>query len=349
MNGRRIAAAIALLGLVVSGRSAHAQEDATSVAAARTIGLEGLRLAESGNCREAIEKLERAEKLHHAPTTLAKLGECHVQIGKLVLGTEELARLVREPLAADAPPAFVSAKARAQKLLEETRPRLAQLHIKVVGPASPQVTVDGETVPAALLDIDRPTDPGAHTVEATAPGFKSASSPVSLKEGERVPVTLTLEVDPNAHVVVDANTSRSGATQPKESDAKKSEGGSGMRVVGWTLLGVGAAGLVTGGVAALLASGTKSDLDNACTADGACPRDQESAISRLKTESTISTIGLIVGGVGVVGGVTILLASPSNSGSARVGNAAAPKPVARAPKAPFLSVGPSSVALRGEF
>lgn len=348
MNGRRIAVAIALLGFVVSGRSAYAQEDASSVAAARTIGMEGLRLAESGNCREAIEKLERAEKLHHAPTTLAKLGECHVQVGKLVLGTEELARVAREQLAADAPPVFTSAKARAQKLLEETRPRLAQLHIKVVGPASPQVTVDGETVPPALLDIDRPTDPGAHNVEASAPGFKSTSTPVSLKEGERMPVTLTLEVDPNAPVATDTTTHNS-PSQPGSHDARKSEGSNGMRVVGWTLLGVGAAGLVTSGVAALLASGTKSDLDGACTADGACPREQESAISRLKTESTISTIGLIVGGVGLVGGVTILLASPSNSGSARVGNATAPTTVARSPKAPFLSVGPGSVALRGEF
>src|SRR4029079_17212090 len=45
-------------------------QDAGDMATARTLGTEGLRLAESGDCAGAVEKLTRAEKLHHAPTTL---------------------------------------------------------------------------------------------------------------------------------------------------------------------------------------------------------------------------------------------------------------------------------------
>src|SRR5688572_21340468 len=90
---------IAGLAILTTTQTAWAgDDDASSTAAARIIGTEGLRLAEAGNCKDAIEKLERAEKLHHAPTTLTKLGECQIQIGRIVAGLESLRRVVREPM-----------------------------------------------------------------------------------------------------------------------------------------------------------------------------------------------------------------------------------------------------------
>ena len=58
---------------------------------------------------EAIEKLKRAEALHHAPTILGRLGECQVNVGEVVEGTENLNLVVREPLAETAPKARFSA------------------------------------------------------------------------------------------------------------------------------------------------------------------------------------------------------------------------------------------------
>src|SRR3954469_3008571 len=96
----------AFFAIALTSSAAYADTSAADMAAARALGTDGIKLANRGKCAEAIEKLDRAEKLYHAPTTLERLGECHVEIGKLVLGTEELRRVVREQLATDAPKAF---------------------------------------------------------------------------------------------------------------------------------------------------------------------------------------------------------------------------------------------------
>src|SRR5437899_36646 len=70
------------------------------IAQARVLGNEGIRLAESGDCAAAIPKLEGAEQLFHAPTTLEQLGQCLVKTGRVVAGTEALLRASHEPLGA---------------------------------------------------------------------------------------------------------------------------------------------------------------------------------------------------------------------------------------------------------
>ncbi|MGH7270305.1 MAG: hypothetical protein ACREJ3_07710, partial [Polyangiaceae bacterium] len=136
------------------------------LAEARVLGTEGIRLADTGNCSAAVVKLAAAEKLFHAPTTLDRLGECQIALGQLIAGTESLNRVVREVLAPGAPGAFVAAQARAQKALAVAVPRIGRLKIHVDGAPADKVavTVDGVSVPAALLDGDRPTDPGQHEV-----------------------------------------------------------------------------------------------------------------------------------------------------------------------------------------
>src|SRR6185369_16034100 len=52
--------------------------------------------ADAGKCPEAIEKLTRAEALHHAPTILGRLGECQVNVVEVVTSTENLNTVVRE-------------------------------------------------------------------------------------------------------------------------------------------------------------------------------------------------------------------------------------------------------------
>src|SRR5262245_27375760 len=89
--------------LVAPTALAQDQPQAENVAAARALGLQGIKMADSGDCKGAIEKLSRAESLYHAPSILARLGECQVQVGQIVLGTENLNRVVREQLAPNAP------------------------------------------------------------------------------------------------------------------------------------------------------------------------------------------------------------------------------------------------------
>lgn len=336
---RSFAAAAAFVTIGSLASTAHGQEDASATAAARAIGTEGLRLAESGNCKDAVDKLDRAEKLHHAPTTLQKLGECQLQAGKIVLGLEALRRVARETLPADAPPVFQAAKQRAQLLLDQNAGKVAQLHVTVTLPAgvTPVVTVDGEAVPAALVDVDRPTDPGSHVVEATAPGYRKASQTVTLKEGERSALTLAPEAEPNAPAPV-AQATGTTTTEPAKPTSPPSA--KTTRTVAYALYGAGAAGLLVGTIFGAVALGKKGGLNDDCDEqpDGTrlCTRGDRTADDRtsLKTYATVSTVGFVVGGAGVVGGTIALLFSRSAAKGGPVGG---------------LQIGPTSVGYRGSF
>ena len=73
----RIGALPLCLGVFFTAGSAYAQTPSPEdMAAARSLGTAGVQLADKGDCVTAIPKLDAAEKLFHAPTTLERLGEC---------------------------------------------------------------------------------------------------------------------------------------------------------------------------------------------------------------------------------------------------------------------------------
>jgi hypothetical protein len=298
--------------LCAAQASAQGQEEpsAADMSAARALGQDGVKLADAGNCAEAIEKLARAEKIFHAPTTLGRLGECQVQVGKLVEGTENLNRLSRETLAPTAPQAFKDAQEHGRKVLAEAKPRIAKLKIAVAAPAGVTfvVKLDGEVVPTANLNTNRPTDPGEHTVEATAQGYKNASAKVRLTDGGLDSVALTLEVDPNAPKVVAVEAPITAPPPPAAAPARS-------RVPAYVALGVGAVGLGVGAITGIIALGKKSDLDSACK-NKVCPSNaQQDTIDSGKTFGTVSTVGFVVGIVGAGVGTYLLLAGGSSSSS----------------------------------
>src|SRR6478609_1201331 len=177
-------------------------EDASAAetAAARALAVDGLKLAQANNCVEAVPKLERAEKLYHSAVVASRLGECYVNVGRLVEGTEILRKVLREPQPGEPTPALSKALERAQKVLDAAKPRIAGLTIKVAAVQEMSVKVDGTLVPGALIDTEIPVDPGDHAVEVAAPGFIKSGSRVTVAEGEKKSVTLTLARDPNAPV-----------------------------------------------------------------------------------------------------------------------------------------------------
>ena len=90
------------------------------------------------------------------------------------------------------------------------------------------------------------------------------------------------------------------------------EGTHGSYVPAIVAFAIGAAGLVTGAVAGGLALSKRSSLDAVCTSAHACPLGEAGDISSLKTTSTLSTVGFVVGGVGAATGVALLLFRPSS-------------------------------------
>ncbi|HZU84847.1 MAG TPA: hypothetical protein VE987_18075 [Polyangiaceae bacterium] len=282
-------------------------DEAADTAAARALGGDGITLADSGDCQQAIEKLRRAEELHHAPTTAGRLGECEIGVGRLVVGTERLQRLLREPLAPNAPAPFVDAMARARRVLEHALPRIASLRISVRVPAGTrvQVTVDGERLPEALLDNDRPADPGRHTVVASAAGYYAKTEEVTLGDGETSSVSLELAPDRSARPVPAPDAERDHRRiGTAAAEAPTSKGGGAAPIVA---LGVGAVGLAAGIAGGVMVALDSADLSKACGPSRICPADKQSEINAAKTWATVSTVGFAVAGAGLGTGLMLLL------------------------------------------
>jgi hypothetical protein len=203
--------------------------------------------------------------------------------------------------------------------LADARPKIAKLKIAVAAPADVQMTVkvDGETIPLANLNTNRPMDPGEHTIEATANGYKKATAKVTLQEAGSDTVALTLEVDPNApkpEVVtagppVGSNAPSNQPTIDRRADERSS------RLPAYVALGVGGLGVGVGTVFGVLALGKKGTLDDRCGAAKQCGPDQQTNIDAGKTLGTVSTIGFVVGAVGLAVGAYLYLTSGPSTGS----------------------------------
>ncbi|HEY5957938.1 MAG TPA: hypothetical protein VIV60_15350, partial [Polyangiaceae bacterium] len=107
--------------------------------------------------------------------------------------------------------------------------------------------------------------------------------------------------------------------------------------VTWAAYGVGAAGLGTGIIAGILALEKRSALiQDGCSSDGICPRNGQLDAGKLdsyNTLLTVTTVGLIVGGVGTLAGVTLTLTKPTTEHSQQM----------------TLLLGPGAIAARGTF
>ncbi len=294
----RLALALLCGALVVSvAAPSRADGQAENTAAARSLGIQGVQLADAGKCPEAIEKLQRAETLHHAPTILDRLGECQVAVGLIVEGTENLNNVVREQLAPNAPKVFHDAQDRAQKVLTSATAKIAHLTVNVAPPdAKATVSVNNQAIPSALIGAERPTNPGTVQVNATADGFKPATQTVILSEGGNQEITLTLERDPNAVAVAPPATGGTpiGPVAPPDAGPKKS------KTAAYVALGVGGAGILVGTITGALALSKASDCPNKT-----CPTQDD--LNGARSMAGISTVGFGVGIVGLALGTVLLL------------------------------------------
>jgi hypothetical protein len=352
---------LGLFGTVAQLHTSIARaEDASAAetAAARALAVEGLKLAQANNCADAVPKLERAEKLYHSAVVASRLGECYVSVGRLVEGTEVLRKVLREPQPADAPPGLAKALDRAQRVLDTAKPRLAGLTVKVAAVADMRVKIDGNLLQSALVDSEVPTDPGEHNIEVSAPGFLKAGSRITLGDGEKKSVTLSLVRDPNAVVPV-APVSDAGATHPTSAPSARdpeptptpaAQPGSSAkrepnRAAAYVSLGIGAAGVAAGGVLGVLTMQRHKELQGRCPND-VCTLAEQQDLDSAKRLGNFSTIAFGVGGAGLVLGTVLFF----TAGSSDVDHAKV------APQRKFagitnarVAVGASQIQLAGDF
>jgi hypothetical protein len=311
--------ALTLLALVVLSTRAHAQSD-DDKAQARVLYQEGNAALKANDCAGAADKYLRAEKLYHAPTILVGLGRAYVCLGKFVKAKEQYNKVIREALPPDAPEPFRVALEDAKREIVGLDAKIGFVTITITGPTEPVVTVDDEPVPVAALGVKRPVDAGTHVVKASANGFRAGEASFTVAAGQEQAVTLALEADPDA--VVTPGGAAAGGDKTKDT----------LQLVGFIALGVGAAGLIVGGITGGLAIGKHGDLSDNCP-DGRCPASQQDTLDDFNTFGTASTIAFIAGGVVAAAGIVLVVVGSTGRSSEQA----------------TLTLGPGSVQLSGRF
>jgi hypothetical protein len=312
---------------------AHAG-DAEDKATARDLAKQGIAAEQAGDCATAIDRLERAEALFHAPIHLQHLARCYVKVGRLVEATEAYRKITMEKLQPNAPAVFKEAMDEANAEIPKLEPRLAHLTItpKEKYPDL-AVTIDGKPYPSAALGISRVADPGKHVIHGAATGYAATDVPIDLPEGGTSKIDLELKADGSGGVVTsgggnggngsgsNGGNGNGGGNGGNGNGNGGGNGGDGsMNDTGkpfpWKPIGIGT--MAVGGVAVgigvvtgLMAKSKFNSLQSDCPGKQ-CPSgyDLSSKQSSIKSLTTTTNILLVGGGVLVVVGVAEVLLSP---------------------------------------
>jgi len=196
------------------------------------------------------------------------------------------------------------------------------------------IAMDGQPL-AASAGTPLELDPGAHTFTFEAKGRPKVEKRLAVIEGVRREVL----------IVLGGAKTKSETTSPGA--AKTPQAGTGARStdeappwstapppLAWAAFGVGGVGLAFGVIAGLVAGGKHSSLSNVCDNNGGtCPPAYADDLDSFHSWRTVSTIGYVVGGLGVAGGVTLWLTAPK----------------AQSAKTARVWVGPASAGVGGRF
>ena len=301
-----VASLVLSLALAVSAR-AHAQPevDSETRSIARELALQGAEAFERKDYPTALDRFQRAATLFRAPSIVVMLARSLAQMGRFLEALDRYEETQRLPLAPDAPEAFRLAVDDARSEARALRARLPRLEVRTNADAPPKglsVTLDGRPVSEALLNVERPVDPGTHQLSVTAPGSAPFHEDFSMSEGERRVITLPRLMPPASHAEV--------AVAPSATNTAPA------RTWAMVLGGVGVAGIGVGITTGLVALGHRSDLEAEC--HPGCPSSARDELSAYRTSRAVSFVSLGLGSVALGAGAYLWFSSskaPSLSAS----------------------------------
>ena len=332
---RRAALAFVIGAAAVSAASPALAQTDEEKAAARALATQGSEELKAGHFAQALDLVNRAQQIVHAPTHLLMIARAQIGLGKLVSAQETLLKLIRWDLAANAPQAFKNAQAAAKEELAAIEPRIGSLRIILEGVGQKKVTVklDDQPIPPALLGVYVPADPGPHVVMAYPDGQPAVQGTVELHDAEKKELRLAI---PSAPAVLPA-------PDPNALKAPPASGTTGfftpLRGAGIGVAAAGLAGLVVGGVFMAKSGSTQSQANAEAIKDGCSPSDPSNcAGAKTKAEQadlstggvhtldgtaasqkTIGAVGLSAGGAALAAGVVLIVIGkpkPATTGAA---------------------------------
>ncbi|MGC4068988.1 MAG: hypothetical protein QM784_30945 [Polyangiaceae bacterium] len=294
--------------------------DEQARATARSQVNDGVALFQKGRFAEAERNFTAALEIAQVPTVALWAARAHERQGKWVLALAAYRRALAMPSndlwVGDAQQ---RAQAEAREELQRLEARVPKVQVVLEGKATAGfvVTMDQVAIDSASLAAFFPADPGRHVLEVEQAGHVTRVV-VELREAEerrvslRLPDTSGTDSGTARPTDVAASSSERTVSSPKDVTApRRTQSDDSMRTWGWVGVGVGTTGVLVGTVAGLWLIGNRASLHrDGCSGD-VCVGDRFSdRVDRYNTLRTVSTIGFVVGGVGMATGVTLLLMNP---------------------------------------
>lgn len=332
-------AGLVLLTCSATALAEGANEDAER-AVARAAGYAGIRAYEDGDYKGAVDKLGRAFGVVKVPTLGLWYARALIKTGKLVEASERYGEVMRLDVTEGKVKEQKKAQADAATELDALHPRIPTLTILVQNATKDcEVSLDGSPMSNKVLGLATPANPGNHRIQAKQDG-RVVEQSVTLVEGEKKTLELQLEpvlgADATPAPTVSGEAAQSTMRSADTSAAQTSidTRGKTQRTIGWITLGLGGAATAAGVVTGVLGISKRSQLDDNVNCSGTnCLRSEHDQVASYNQLRTISTVGFVVGAVGVAAGTTLLLT--------------APRPKREPEVVAWLGIG--SVGLRGAF
>jgi hypothetical protein len=229
------------------------------------------------------------------PTTGFEVASTQAQLGQLVEARETLRRVLGVPRSPDDPEPFKEARSKAQQLDQQLLARIGALRFVLAGATGVAVSVDGEEVPPAALNMPFRVNPGRHVVLARA-GDRKQRREIIAVEAETIDVALTFDDAPAAEPVPPASPEPAPSRAPPRGVPTLTYVGGGVAVAGVL------AGAVTGISAISHRNAARKDCQN-----GECPPSTWGDLDKAHSMATASTVSFAIGAIGVAVAVTSLL------------------------------------------
>ena len=314
--------------MTASAQAADAVDDA-SRGTARKLGYQGVAAYQAGDYRTANEKLEKAYAVLRVPSLGLWSARALVKLGKLVEGSERYAQVAQLGASTGDEAVQKRALADAASELALLAPKIPSVivHIEGAPPAEVQVQIDGVPIAQALLGEARPVNPGPHKIEGQR-AAEHAVVELVLAETEQKPALLRFSAAVAATPVAAALT----PTSAQSSESPRAGLGQ-QRTLALIAGGVGVVGI---GIGTVFGFKSKSDHDEAakyCNGSECSDARGVSAGNDAHAAGNVSTVAMIIGGVGLAGAAVLWFTAPKPTETASV----------------RLGVGIGSLQVRGQF
>jgi hypothetical protein len=230
------------------------------------------------------------------------VARCLARVGRLVEAVDKYEETRRVQLEPNAPEAFQRAVADANAEVDAVKARVARLQLRLPAdvPAGTEVKLDDRPVPAALIGVDIPVNPGTHRIEAQAPNRARYHEDLVVAQGARQEIDIALSPIEAAHAEPTTPGSDAGAARAQPP------------ILAIALLAGGGAALAGGAITGSFALGNKQKLDAHCSPG--CPVEMRDELHSFRVNRALSYVGFGVG-LAAVGAGTYLLLHRSPSGT----------------------------------